>query len=114
MSRSFSRLLPSFLSSAPSAAFEKDPHRHVHAISLTPPLQTGERSVYVLANGVVQIWSLRPEGWEDVLHTTDIFDVIANSVQSTFKVRTDDLELSDIAVSGYGIFLRLILFFTSL
>ena len=42
---------------------------------------------------------MRAEGWEDLVSSENLLEVIAPHVQSTFKVQTDDLELSDLAAS---------------
>jgi len=97
--RTFSRLLPSFLSSATPSTYAKDPSKHIHAIALSPATIDGDRKISVLANGQLNLWTMRAEGWEDLVSSENLLEVIAPHVQSTFKVQTDDLELSDLAAS---------------
>ncbi|KAF8910963.1 methyltransferase type 11 [Gymnopilus junonius] len=104
---SFSRYIP-FLSSSSSSSYDtKDKARHIHAVSLGHQSPSGERELFALANGRIQHWSLKPEGWEELLLDIDPTTYIAQFLQDKGKNRNlqseyQDLELSDLAVFEDG------------
>ncbi|KIM49090.1 hypothetical protein M413DRAFT_95576 [Hebeloma cylindrosporum] len=102
---SFSRLLPSFLSPpASSSSFDnKDKSKHIHAVVLGLQSASGDREVWALANGHIQQWSMKSEGWEDHLLDLDLSPLLSEQVQKSLVPKGSDntchdLELSDLAV----------------
>ncbi|KAJ3516620.1 hypothetical protein NLJ89_g1011 [Agrocybe chaxingu] len=105
---SFSRLIPSFFSSGSAASSHglKDKSKHIHAVSLGLRHPAGDRDVWALANGQVQHWSMKPEGWEDLVADVDLTELLSEEVHRRFDVGNrdpiQDLELSDLAVFSDG------------
>ncbi|CAA7271672.1 unnamed protein product [Cyclocybe aegerita] len=105
---SFSRLIPSFFSSGGGASSHglKDKSKHIHAVSLGLRHPAGDRDVWALANGQVQQWSMKPEGWEDLVADVDLTELLSEEVHRRFDVGNrdsiQDLELSDLAVFSDG------------
>lgn len=100
---SFSRLIPSFFSSGPGSTSEaKDKSKHIHAVALGLQSPNGDRDVWALANGHVQQWNMRFEGWEDLILDYDLIALLSQEVERKFDVGnrdpSQDLELSDLAV----------------
>ncbi|KAF8163334.1 methyltransferase type 11 [Crassisporium funariophilum] len=103
-SSSFSRLLPSFFASASSSSYEvKDKSKHIHAVALGLGAATGDRDVWVLANGHIQLWSVKGAGWEELVLDYDLSTRLATEVKDKFKLDDcQDIELSDLAVFNDG------------
>lgn len=104
-SNSFSRLLPSFLSptASSSSCDSKDKSKHIHAVVLGLQSGSGDRELWALANGHIQQWSMKSEGWEDHLLDLDLSPLLSEHVQKTLAPKGSDnschdLELSDLAV----------------
>ena len=96
----FSRLLPSFLYSASTASHEnKDRTKYIHAVALGLQSSTGDRDVWVLANGHIQHWNMKAEGWEELVLDCNLIALLSDEVIKTFKLTyCQDLELSDLSV----------------
>ncbi|KAF8798054.1 hypothetical protein BYT27DRAFT_7203757 [Phlegmacium glaucopus] len=109
-STSFSRLFPLFLYSATTASHEiKDRTKHIHAVSLAPPSSTGNRDVWVLANGHIQHWNMKAEGWEELVVDYNLIPLLSYEVSRTFKLMDcQDLELSDLSVFNDGVIVILV------
>ena len=100
---SFSRLIPSFFSSAVNQAYEvKDKAKHIHAVALGLQATNGGRQVWALANGRVQLWDMKFEGWEHLILDNDLVELLSEEVSRRFDIgdhdAQQDLELSDLAV----------------
>lgn len=72
-------------------------------MSLGHQSQSGEQELFALANGRIQHWSLKPEGWEELVSDIDPTTAIARSLHDKSKdqnlqIEYQDLELSDLAV----------------
>ncbi|PPR00501.1 hypothetical protein CVT24_005524 [Panaeolus cyanescens] len=91
---SFSRLIPSFLSSGSSSTVysTKDKRRHIHAISVGLVASNGDRDVWVLANGWLQQWVLKSEGWEQLALDFDLNPFVTEFLE----------EREDVKRQGYG------------
>lgn len=97
-----SRLIPSFFLGTNSAYEVKDKNNHIHAVALGTSSSNGDRQVWVLANGRIQLWNMKSEGWEHLVLDYDLIDLLAEEVAKKFDVGDSDprqdLELSDLAV----------------
>ncbi|KAF9533020.1 hypothetical protein CPB83DRAFT_903494 [Crepidotus variabilis] len=103
----FSRLIPSFFASGSNPAYDvKDKAKHIHAVALGLQSANGDRQIWALANGRVQQWNMKFEGWEDILLEHDLVELLSEEVTRKFDVGdrdpSQDLELSDLAVFGDG------------
>ena len=62
----------------------------------------GDCQVWALANGRVQLWNMKSEGWEHLVLEHDLVDILSEEVAKRFDVGDrdpkQDLELSDLAV----------------
>ncbi|KAH9484254.1 Nucleoporin nup132 [Psilocybe cubensis] len=98
-SGTFSRLLPSFLSSSASASYDsKGKAGHIHAVALGTTSTLGDRDVWALANGRIQRWIMRVEGWEELVLDLDLTQLLLNKVQEKLSANSEDVEISDIAI----------------
>ncbi|KAF8964670.1 hypothetical protein BDZ97DRAFT_1660027 [Flammula alnicola] len=102
---SFSRLTSFFLSSSASTTSydAKDKAKHIHAVSLGAQFSTGDRDVWALANGRIQQWSMKSEGWEELILDYDLTSLLSEKVVEKLTTQSpdisgEDLELSDLAV----------------
>ncbi|KAJ7452358.1 hypothetical protein B0H11DRAFT_1742097 [Mycena galericulata] len=108
---SFSRLIPSFLSSAPSTSHHAPltPEvGNISSIALGGQTQTGGRELWALVDTRVQRWEMKSEGWEEPLLDEEIAGVARSALRTAFgdSVEQDnaklDLELVDLAIDGDG------------
>jgi len=100
---SFSCLIPSFFSSGANQAYDvKDKTKHIHAIALGLQATNGGHQVWALANGRVQLWDVKFEGWENLILDNDLVELLSEEVSRKFDIGDhdpkQDLELSDLAV----------------
>ncbi|KDR81643.1 hypothetical protein GALMADRAFT_239719 [Galerina marginata CBS 339.88] len=100
----FSRFV-SFLSATPSSYEVKDKSKHIHAVSLGHKSHSGDQDVWALANGHIQHWSMKSEGWEELISDIDLTLLLAEAIQRKFDPKGQnlensyqDIELSDLAV----------------
>lgn len=78
----------------------KDKSKHIHAVALGSRTPTGDRDVWALANGRVQQWSMKAEGWEELRTDYDLTNLIAEKVVGNLLgpgSSCEDLELDDMA-----------------
>lgn len=107
----FSRLTSFFLPSAASTSYldVKDSSKHVHAVAVCPSSVLGDRDVWALANGRIQQWSLKSEGWEEPIMDEDLTsllsDKVAEKMFSNGLQSCEDLELSDLTYLEYESFI---------
>ena len=107
----FSRLTSFFLPSAASTSSldVKDSSKHIHAVAVGPSSVSGDRDIWALANGRVQQWSLKSEGWEEPVTDEDLTSLLSEKVvekmSSSGLQSCEDLELSDLAYLEYGSFI---------
>jgi len=84
----------------------KDKSKHIHAVALGLQSSHGDRDVWALANGRVQQWNMRFEGWEELVLDHDLIELLSGEVEKKFDVGnrdpSQDLELSDLAVFNDG------------
>ncbi len=71
-------------------------------MALGPQAANGDRQIWALANGRVQLWNMKFEGWEDLILEHDLVEILSEEVAKKFDVGDrdprQDLELSDLAV----------------
>lgn len=98
---SFTRLFQPFLPISPSSYEIKDKNKHIHAVSLGQETPSGDRDVWALANGSLQLWSMKSEGWEELVHEHDLSPLLLKGLRDK-KLGTvaedQDVELSDLAI----------------
>ncbi|KAK7014839.1 methyltransferase type 11 [Favolaschia claudopus] len=106
---SLARLIPSFLSSAPTGSQTLTPELgNVSSLAIGGETPTGGRELWALVDTRVQRWELKSEGWEEPHLDEDLADITRSALRTAFgaKVEEDnsrlDLELVDIAVDGEG------------
>lgn len=104
-SHTLSRLTSYFLSSSASTSSlsAKDANKHIHAVAVGASSPTGDRDVWALANGHIQQWTLKSEGWEEPVLEQDITSLLSASVLRKTSTNSsqqlcEDLELSDLAL----------------
>ena len=87
----------------------KDSSKHIHAVAVGPSSVSGDRDIWALANGRVQQWSLKSEGWEEPVADEDLTSLLSEKVvekmSSSGLQSCEDLELSDLAYLEYGSFI---------
>jgi nuclear pore complex protein Nup133 len=100
--RSFSGLLPSFLTVASSMM---DLKSYIRSISLGLLSSTGERDLWVLTEERVQKWVIKTDGWEEKKLDLGIADALQSAVQEFLGIRQEpeewlqwSIELLDLAV----------------
>lgn len=79
----------------------KDKSKHIHAVALDSRTPTGDRDVWALANGRVQQWTMRAEGWEELKTDYNLSNLIAERVAEDLLgpgSSCEDLELDDMAI----------------
>lgn len=79
----------------------KDQSKHIHAVALGSRTPTGDRDVWALANGRVQQWFLKAEGWEELRTDHDLIALIGEKVANTLLgpgASWEDIELDDMAI----------------
>ena len=104
-SNSFSRLLPSFLSPTASSFYDrKDKSKHIHAVVLGLQSGSGDRDVWALANGHIQQWCMKSEGWEDHLLDLDLSPLLSDEVQKSLAPKGSDSSFHDLELSDLAIF----------
>lgn len=101
-SRSFSSLLPSFLTVTPSMM---DLKSYIRSISLGLQSSTGERDLWVLTEERIQKWVIKTDGWEEKKLDLGIADSLQSAVQEFLGIRQEpgewlqwSIELLDLAV----------------
>ncbi|KAJ7774888.1 hypothetical protein B0H16DRAFT_78349 [Mycena metata] len=107
---SFSRLIPSFLSSAPSSHHSPLTPEvgNISSIALGGQTPTGGRELWALVDTRVQRWEMKSEGWEEPLLDEEIAGVARSALRSAFGDSVEqnnsqlDLELVDIAIDAAG------------
>ncbi|KAG2020222.1 methyltransferase type 11 [Coprinopsis cinerea AmutBmut pab1-1] len=110
VARGLSSFLPSFLGSSSSVLNDDANSTYIRSIAVTPPSDTGERSVWVLGEENIQQWIMRPDGWEE--------KAIDENVSESIKIVLEDLpsapdgnldlELLDLAIDDTGKFILLV------
>ncbi|KAF9564613.1 hypothetical protein CPC08DRAFT_684782 [Agrocybe pediades] len=99
--RSFTRLFQPFLPVSQSSYDIKDKNKYIHAVSLGAESSIGDRDVWVLANGTLQLWSMKAEGWEDLVHEHDLSALLLQGLKEKrlgLVEEDQDVELSDLAI----------------
>ncbi|KAF9476583.1 methyltransferase type 11 [Pholiota conissans] len=101
----FSMLTSFFLPSAAStSSFEnKDVSKHIHAVAVSSAAVNGDRNVWALANGRIQQWNMKSEGWEEAIMDEDLTELLYDKIDEKINgqgsdSKCKDLELSDLAI----------------
>lgn len=90
-----------------SSSDTKDVSKHIHAVAVGDAAANGDRDVWALANGRIQQWHMKSEGWEEPILDQDLTILLSEKVLEKMsnqgsEATCEDLELSDLAIFRYG------------
>ena len=83
---------------------------NINAVTLGAQARnTTARDVWAIADMRLQKWSMSVEGWEELLLSEDVSDIIRHGLRETFESASEDdmeldLELLDLKLEGLVIF----------
>lgn len=110
VSRGFSSLLPSFLSSSSLNLEDSATPHYIRSIAIGHQSATGEKDIWALGEERIQKWVMKPDGWEELVIDENLSDTIRMVLQDSPSAEDSrlDLELLDLAINEQGTFILLV------